>query len=45
MASFGDDEVWYGSVPVHLEAVPGDTINYVHSEWAPATDDASLAIT
>ena len=45
MASFGDDEVWYGSVPVHLEAVPGDTINYIHSEWAPATDDASLAIT
>ncbi len=33
MASYGDDEVYYGSVPVSFVKVPGDTVVFKASEW------------
>jgi len=42
---FGDDEVYFGSKPVHLAQVPGTAQNYVHSEWTFDTNEAAVQIT
>ena len=45
MTSFGDAEIFFGSKRVHLAHAPGRAVNYVHANYAPGTDDASLART
>ena len=35
MAQYGDDEIFYGSIPVYLKSVPGKTIAYIHSHYSP----------
>ena len=42
---FGEDELFMGSKRVHLSAVPGRVVNYIHADYAPGMDDASLART
>ena len=43
--AYGHDELFFGSIPVYYEAVPGETVVYNHSEWAPLTDAASVELT
>ena len=42
---YGHDELFFGSIPVYYEAVPGETVVYNHSEWRPLTDAASVELT
>ena len=37
MAQYGDDEIFYGSIPVYLKSVPGKIIAYIHSHYSPDT--------
>ena len=40
---FGDDELYFGSVPVHLVGVPGSVVAYQHDQWVPVETEAALA--
>lgn len=42
-SGFGDDELYFGSVPVHLVGVPGSVVAYQHDQWVPIETEASLA--
>ena len=43
--AFGDAHIFFGSKRVHLAHVPGRAVNYIHADYAPGTDDSSLART
>ena len=42
---FGEDELFYGSVSVHLASVPGEAIAVVPEYWAPDVSDNALSRT
>ena len=33
----GNDEIFYGSVPVHFKSVPGKAVPYIHADYSPCT--------
>ena len=39
------DDLFFGSCPVHLQAVPGETVNFVADEWAVDMGEPALAVT
>ena len=39
------DDLFFGSCPVHLQAVPGETVNFVAGEWAVDMGEPALAVT
>ena len=41
--AFGNNQLYYGSIPVHLTQVPGKTVVYDHDKWSVLKDEASLA--
>jgi hypothetical protein len=41
-AAYGDDELYFGSVPVYLAQVPGTAIPYLHPEWMALREPAAL---
>eukprot|EP00658_Telonema_sp_P-2_P021113 TRINITY_DN1838_c0_g2_i1.p1 TRINITY_DN1838_c0_g2~~TRINITY_DN1838_c0_g2_i1.p1 ORF type:complete len:574 (-),score=138.39 TRINITY_DN1838_c0_g2_i1:231-1952(-) len=44
MATFGDDQLYYGSIPVHLTPVPGKTVPYQHADWEPLTGEEAVSL-
>lgn len=42
-SEYGVDELYFGSVPVHLCRVAGETIAYNHEEWTPLTTTEDIA--
>lgn len=45
MEPFGDDEIFFGSRPVHLAPVPGSVVVYRHEEWTWDRREESLKAT
>ena len=37
ITQYGEDEIFYGSIPVYLKSVPGKAVPYVHSYYSPDT--------
>lgn len=42
-ADFGNNQLYYGSIPVHLVTAPGSTVAYEHGQWSALNDEAAVA--
>ena len=40
--AFGDDELYFGSVPVVFAHVNGDVVNYAHEDWGFVESDVTV---